>query len=124
MDFLQTEEKEAKKITSNGTVEEQGEQKVKKASKPRTDGLKKKKKKKEKEKEEEEEDKGKDKGVDEIISEVRNLSDEDSDSEEGDFWMPPAGHRWDFDDGGDRWGSGSESGEESDEVDAMGMFCL
>jgi hypothetical protein len=122
MDFLQTEEKEAEKITSNGTVEEQGEQKVKKASKPRTDGLKKKKKKNKKEKEEE--DKGKDKGVDEIISEVRNLSDEDSDSEEGDFWMPPAGHRWDFDDGGDRWGSGSESGEESDEVDAMGMFCL
>ncbi|KAE8021448.1 hypothetical protein FH972_007334 [Carpinus fangiana] len=67
------EEKEAEKITSNGTVEEQ----------------------------------------------VRNLSDEDGDSEEGDFWMPPAGHRWDFDDGGDRWGSGSESGEESDEVDAM-----
>jgi hypothetical protein len=51
MDVLQTEEKEAEKITSNGTVEEQGKQKVKKASKPRTDGLKKKKKKKKQKKE-------------------------------------------------------------------------
>jgi hypothetical protein len=87
---------------------------------------KKKKKKQEEEKEEEdkEEDKDKDKGVDEIISEVRNLSDEGSDSEEGDFWKPPVGQRWDFDDGGDRWGSGSDSGEESDEDDGMGMFCL
>lgn len=67
-------------------------------------------------------DKVKDKGVDEIISEVRNLSDQDSDSEEADFWMPPVGERWDLDDGGDRWGSGSESGQESEEVNGTGMF--
>ncbi|KAB1211709.1 hypothetical protein CJ030_MR6G022441 [Morella rubra] len=102
------EEREAKKLASDGTVEEQVEQKPQKASKPSKGGLKKKKKK--------DTDKVKDKGVDEIISEVRNLSDQDSDSEEADFWMPPVGERWDLDDGGDRWGSGSESGQESEEV--------
>ncbi|KAK6138395.1 hypothetical protein DH2020_027869 [Rehmannia glutinosa] len=39
----------------------------------------------------------------------------DSESENDDFWMPPAGERWDHDDGGDRWGSDSESGPESDD---------
>ncbi|KAK6155235.1 hypothetical protein DH2020_009483 [Rehmannia glutinosa] len=45
-----------------------------------------------------------------------NMLGKNSDSEsENDFWMPPAGERWDHDDGGDRWGSGSESGPESDD---------
>ncbi|OMO69235.1 Surfeit locus 2 [Corchorus olitorius] len=46
--------------------------------------------------------------------EVRDPAENESDSEEPEFWMPPVGDRWDFDDGGDRWGSGSEL-EESDE---------
>lgn len=83
--------------------------------------MKKKKKKNKKDKNEDKEEEE----VDDIVSEVRNLSDEeDIDSEEADFWMPSVGERWDFDDGGDRWCSGSESGQESDDVNAMGMFCL
>ena len=54
------------------------------------------KKKKQKEKKKK---KKKEKEVEEIISEVRNMSDNDSDAEEDDFWMPPMGDRWDFDDG-------------------------
>ncbi|XP_057489551.1 uncharacterized protein LOC130775458 isoform X1 [Actinidia eriantha] len=54
--------------------------------------------------------------IDKVISEVRNFSDKDRDSEEAEFWMPPAGERWDFDDGGDRWGSGSESGSETEDA--------
>ncbi|KAK6129355.1 hypothetical protein DH2020_036906 [Rehmannia glutinosa] len=47
---------------------------------------------------------------------VRDSTGKNSDSEsENDFWMPPAGERWDHDDGGDRWGSDSESGPESDD---------
>ncbi|KAL0014425.1 hypothetical protein SO802_001494 [Lithocarpus litseifolius] len=109
------EEKETEKPTSNGTVEEKVEQKPEKTSKQSTDGLKKKKQ-KEKKKKKKEKEKEKEKEVEEIISEVRNMSDNDNDAEEDDFWMPPVGDRWDFDDGGDRWGSGSESGQESDEV--------
>uniref|UniRef100_A0A5B7BJ85 Putative surfeit locus protein 2 n=1 Tax=Davidia involucrata TaxID=16924 RepID=A0A5B7BJ85_DAVIN len=101
------EQKEAEKQTPNGMVEEKSEQTPQKMSKPKADGMKKKKKKQE----EEEED------VSKIISEVRKSSDNDSDSQETDFWIPPAGHRWDFDDGGDRWGSGSESGPETEDAD-------
>ncbi|KAL0450720.1 UNVERIFIED_CONTAM: hypothetical protein Slati_1628400 [Sesamum latifolium] len=55
--------------------------------------------------------------VDEIINEVRDSTGKSNDSEtEADFWMPPVGERWDHDDGGDRWGSGSESGPESDDA--------
>ena len=54
--------------------------------------------------------------VHKVISEVRNPSDKDSDSEDPEVWMPPAGERWDFDDGGDRWGSGSESGSETEDA--------
>lgn len=61
----------------------------------------------------------KDKGIEEVISEVRKSSNENSDTEE-DFWMPPAGDRWDNDDGGDRWGSESEQGTE--EGDVIGMY--
>ncbi|KAK1567843.1 hypothetical protein Q3G72_017345 [Acer saccharum] len=116
------EQKETGKLVSNGG-------KVDKESKRNSDGSSKKKKKK------------KAKEVEEIISEVRESADKESDLEEAekeidleeaekeidldeaekeieleevDFWIPPVGERWDFDDGGDRWGSDSESGEESD----------
>lgn len=111
MDFIRTEDKEAEKLTSDGKSEEKSGQKPQKASKPSTVGIMKKKK-------------DKDKGVDEIISVVRNLSDESTDSEEADFWMPLVGEHRDFDDGGDRWCCSSESGQESDKVNGMGMFCL
>ncbi|RDX57965.1 hypothetical protein CR513_62754 [Mucuna pruriens] len=61
----------------------------------------------------------KDKGIEEIISEVRKSSNEDSDTEEEDFWMPPVGDRWDHDDGGDRWDSESESEQETEEGDVI-----
>lgn len=40
--------------------------------------------------------------------------------------MPPDGERWDFDDGGDRWGSDADSEEEMNgEEDPIGLFtCL
>lgn len=63
----------------------------------------------------------KDKGIEEVISEVRKSSNENSDTEE-DFWMPPAGDRWDNDDGGDRWGSESESEQGTEEGDVIGMY--
>nr|AFK39554.1 unknown [Lotus japonicus] len=63
--------------------------------------------------------KNKDKGVEEIISEVRKSSNEESDAEEDDFWMPPVGERWDYDDGRDRWGSDLESEEETEEGDVI-----
>ncbi|XVF60188.1 hypothetical protein PTKIN_Ptkin08bG0024400 [Pterospermum kingtungense] len=88
----------------NETMEEECEQKLKKEKK------KKNKKKKEK-------------AVEEIISEVRDPAENESDSEEPEFWMPPVGERWDFDDGGDRWGSGSEL-EESDEENETGVVGL
>ncbi|XP_044503779.1 surfeit locus protein 2 [Mangifera indica] len=59
--------------------------------------------------------KKKGKEVEKIISEVRESPHKESDLEVANFWVPPIGERWDYDDGGDRWGSGSESGEESDE---------
>ncbi|XVF14010.1 hypothetical protein REPUB_Repub09cG0019600 [Reevesia pubescens] len=65
-------------------------------------------------KEKKKKNKKKDKAVEEIISEVRDSAENESDVEELEFWMPPVGERWDFDDGGDRWGSGSEL-DESDE---------
>ncbi|KAF5457306.1 hypothetical protein F2P56_021418 [Juglans regia] len=101
------EDKEAEKLTSDGKSEEKSWQKPQKASKPSTVGIMKKKK------------KDKDKGVDEIISVVRNLSDESTDSEEADFWMPLVGEHRDFDNGGDRWCCSSESGQESDKVNGM-----
>nr|GMD19041.1 surfeit locus protein 2 [Ipomoea batatas] len=39
-----------------------------------------------------------------------------NDPEEAEFWMPPVGERWDFDDGPNRWGSGSESEPENDDA--------
>ncbi|KAK2661633.1 hypothetical protein Ddye_000207 [Dipteronia dyeriana] len=108
------EQKETGKLVSNGGT-------VDKESKRNSDGSSKKKKKK------------KAKEVEEIISEVRDSADKGSDLDEAekeidleevDFWVPPVGERWDFDDGGDRWGSDSESGEESDGENGTGQFHL
>ncbi|KAL6994403.1 hypothetical protein U1Q18_012508 [Sarracenia purpurea var. burkii] len=104
------EKKEAEKQTLNGTNAEQGEQTLEKTSKPKTDGLKKNKKKKQEEE-----------NVNKVISEVRNASNKDTESEEDDFWMPPVGDRWDFDDGGDRWGSGSDSGPETEDANGADL---
>ncbi|KAE8680893.1 Surfeit locus protein 2, putative isoform 3 [Hibiscus syriacus] len=92
------EQKEMETVLTDETMAEEGEKKPKKEKK-------KQKKKKEK-------------VVEEIISEVRDSVENESDSEEHEFWIPPVGDRWDFDDGGDRWGSGSEPDESDDEDEA------
>lgn len=97
------EQKEAEKITSNGTLAEQTNQMPGEVSKLRDNRVKKKKKKQEKE------------VVSQIVSKARKSSDEDSDSEVAEFWEPPIGDRWDFDDGRDRWGSSSDTGQDTDE---------
>ncbi|XP_068334897.1 uncharacterized protein [Pyrus communis] len=112
------EEKEEEKLKAKGVVEEMGDQNPEIISDQVGDGdgdgeRKKKKKKKNKKKK----NKKKDERVDEIMSEKSKSSDEEGDTEETDFWMPPVGERWDFDEGGDRWGSGSESENEDDEID-------
>ncbi|ESR59883.1 hypothetical protein CICLE_v10018402mg [Citrus x clementina] len=91
-------------------IEKLNKEQVEEEPKPNANGEKKKKKKK----------KMKKKEIEEIISEVRESSDKGSDSEEDDFWMPPVGERWDFDNGGDRWGSGSESEPENEEENVTG----
>ncbi|KAK9061700.1 hypothetical protein SSX86_018883 [Deinandra increscens subsp. villosa] len=115
LNMLEKEEAgaEAGKESSNGLVEEEGEQKPEKAPKSEEDVLKKKKKKKKNKKKKEKES-----DVSKIISEVRNPEEHDSDAEEEDFWMPPEGDRWDFDDGKDRWGSDLESDIDSENDDA------
>lgn len=96
--------KKASKSKGVGLAEEEGKQKPEKAPKSKGDGLKKTKKNKKKE----------EKDVSKIISEVRNPEENDSDTEEDEFWMPPVGDRWDFDDGKDRWGSDLESDVDSE----------
>ncbi|KAI3513399.1 hypothetical protein L1887_20730 [Cichorium endivia] len=53
-----------------------------------------------------------------IISEVSEPEEKDSESVEIEFWMPPVGDRWDFDNGKDRWASGSESDDDPESDDA------
>lgn len=103
---------EAEKEIPNGTTKKQDEEKEKKIKKKTAHcGLNK----KEKIVEEEEH-------VDEITNEVRDSTGKSSDSEnEAEFWMPPVGERWDQDDGGDRWGTDSESGPETDDDGDEGM---
>lgn len=104
-----TERKEAE---SNMADKEGDKKPEKKKKKKLEDNYLKEKKKKKKQ----------DKTVSEVISEVRDAS-EDSDLEEDgdDFWMPLEGDRWDNDDGGNRWGSTSESEPENDEIDGEGI---
>lgn len=96
------EQKELEKDSAK-SGEQQGKKKAAKASKPSTENSNKKKK-KELEK----------------TSEGREPSGENN--PEDTFWMPSVGQRWDCDNGGDRWGSGSDSEHESEKVIAMGMF--
>ncbi|KAM1187196.1 hypothetical protein ACFX2J_023157 [Malus domestica] len=103
------EEKEEEKLKAKGAVEEMDDQNPEIVSDQEEDGDRKKKKKNK--------NKKKDDGVDEIMFGKSKASDEEGDTEETDFWMPPVGERWDFDDGGDRWGSGSESEDEDDKID-------
>ncbi|KAK4774448.1 hypothetical protein SAY86_009383 [Trapa natans] len=61
--------------------------------------------------------KGKEKGV--MGNESAHGEEENPELEDADFWMPPVGERWDFDDGGgDRWGSDAESGDQTAEEEA------
>ncbi|KAK7339624.1 hypothetical protein VNO77_20302 [Canavalia gladiata] len=104
----QLEREEDEKLLGNGMEVEENLQELESVDGGEKDKMKKKKKKK-----------SKDKGAGEIISEVRKSSNEDSGMEEVDFWMPPVGDRWDHDDGGDRWGSDSESEQETKEGDVI-----
>ncbi|KAH9618667.1 hypothetical protein KSS87_001323 [Heliosperma pusillum] len=88
-----------------GIVPGEGDGEDKTCKQEKAKNKKKKKTKKKKEKQQEE-----------IVSEMRDVP-ADSDSEEIDFWVPPAGDRWDFDDGGDRWGSDCDSGDLLDDND-------
>lgn len=100
------------------------------------DGLEKKKKEKKKKKKEKKKEKKKKKKInneqiqddEENVngSELRNPSYEGNNSEEVDFWIPPSGERWDFDDGAERWGSDSDSdsdsGPEKEDASGTGTF--
>ncbi|XP_050381888.1 uncharacterized protein LOC126798857 [Argentina anserina] len=119
------EEMEEGKLSLNEMEEELDGQKPEKVSKPSKDGAKKEKKDKKKKKKMkkeaavmEEED-----GDDDIITDTPKSHSEEGDLEEAEFWIPPPGARWDFDDGGDRWGSDSESESndenKSDDVDEI-----
>lgn len=108
-ELLYTEEKETQRLSSNGKMEDMDEQIPQKVSKRKKDKGKRKK----------------EKLLEETISsEVRKSSDGECDAEEPEFWIPPLGERWDLDDGGDRWGSDSESELESDEIDGTGNICI
>ncbi|CAH8315871.1 unnamed protein product [Eruca vesicaria subsp. sativa] len=123
------EEKEREK--ESGFVQEEGgeavakEDGVKEAKKKNKKKKKKKKKNKKEKKENKELDEKEEEGEDVIMDEVEHENDEEVEEKELDFWMPPDGERWDFDDGGDRWGSDSD--EEDDpigEIDEDGKTSL
>ncbi|PIA30288.1 hypothetical protein AQUCO_05600009v1 [Aquilegia coerulea] len=98
------EQKEAEKLAPKEVAVEKVEEKALKKSKLNANGEKKDRKKKDKSNE-----------VDKDAMRDPQTSDIGSDSEEPEFWSPPVGSRWDFDDGKDRWGSDTESGPESDD---------
>ncbi|XP_059642958.1 uncharacterized protein LOC132284841 [Cornus florida] len=95
------EQMEAEKLTPNGILEEKSEQTPQKISKPKADGLKKKKKKNKAEE-----------NVGKVILEVRKSSDKDSDSEEAEFWIPPMGDPLDLDDEGTEHANGADAATE------------
>ncbi|CAI0456417.1 unnamed protein product [Linum tenue] len=102
--------KEMGKLVPNEKSAE-GEEKKEHGDGNGDDKEKKKRKKKKKKKDK------KAKTVEEIVTEIRDVPDEESDDNEGEeaeFWMPPKGARWDFDDGYDRWGSDEEAELEED----------
>ncbi|KAI3931303.1 hypothetical protein MKX01_040220 [Papaver californicum] len=91
------EEKETGKVTLNGGTEEEDEEEVETKKGKKKKGVK------------------KDVPVETVPKDDESPMEDNSESEELDFWMPPPGSRWDFDDGKDRWGSDTESGQVSDE---------
>ncbi|XP_009125976.1 surfeit locus protein 2 [Brassica rapa] len=120
------EEKEREKEC--GSVPEEGGEAVAKE-----DGVKegkkknKKKKKKDKKKKKKKElDEKEERSGEDVTDGVENENGEEGEEKELDFWMPPDGERWDFDDGGDRWGSDSEEEEEEPigEIDEDGEASL
>ncbi|CAH2072764.1 unnamed protein product [Thlaspi arvense] len=102
------EEKEREK--ESGSIPEEGGVTPVKENGVKEEKQKNKKKKKKKNRNSDEMEKN---GEDESDG-VEDEIDEDVEAQELDFWMPPDGERWDFDDGGDRWGSDSDSEEEKD----------
>ncbi|CAH8314035.1 unnamed protein product [Eruca vesicaria subsp. sativa] len=109
---LEEKEREIESGCIQTVVKENGVKEEKKKNK------KKKKKNKKKNKKLDEKDEN---GEDVVMDEVERENDEDVEEKELEFWMPPDGERWDFDDGGDRWGSYSEEEEEKiGEEDSIG----
>ncbi|EHA8591526.1 hypothetical protein COCNU_scaffold068566G000010 [Cocos nucifera] len=90
------EQKEVEKLASAEVVEKDAKQ-SKKPSKSSTKAMKKDQKKKD----------------GENAPPTRKSNANNSDSEQPDFWVPPIGSRWDFDDGRDRWESCTSSGHET-----------
>ncbi|XP_056861358.1 uncharacterized protein LOC108844927 isoform X2 [Raphanus sativus] len=118
--FLNKLEEKEREKESGAIPEEGGETVVKengvKEEKKKNKKKKKKNKKKNKKLVEKEED-----GEDVVMDELEHENAEDVEERELDFWMPPDGERWDFDDGGDRWGSDSEEDDEKNvEEDPIG----
>lgn len=118
------EEKEREK--ESGIVPEEGGETVAKE-----DGVKegkkknKKKKKKDKKKKKNKELDKKEESGEDVTDGAEHGNDEDVEERELDFWMPPDGERWDFDDGGDRWGSDSDSEDDPiGEIDEGGKTSL
>ncbi|XP_010524292.1 PREDICTED: protein PXR1 [Tarenaya hassleriana] len=113
-------------------LEEKEIEKESKSSAPKEDesmpfeenGTKEKKKKQKKEKKmKKSKTEKKEKNGENVADEAKDGNDGDGKSEEADFWMPPIGERWDFDEGGDRWDSASDSetnhsmGEDNEDAD-------
>ncbi|KAJ4912037.1 Surfeit locus protein 2 (SURF2) [Raphanus sativus] len=102
------EEKEREK--ESGIIPQEGGETVAKEDGVKEGKMKnKKKKKKDKKKKKNKELDKKEESGEDVTDGAEHGNDEDVVERELDFWMPPDGERWDFDDGGDRWGSDSDS---------------
>lgn len=115
-------EKEALKENEDGLEKKKEEKKEKKEEKKEKKKEKKQKKKEKKKKKKKNNEQMQDDEENADGSELRNPSDEGNNSEEVDFWIPPSGERWDFDDGAERWGSDSDSGPETEDASGTGTF--
>ncbi|XP_010453565.1 PREDICTED: transcriptional regulator ATRX homolog isoform X1 [Camelina sativa] len=123
--FLNKLEEKEREIESGSIPGEGGETPAKENGVKEEEKKKKKKKKKKTKKEKKKNKKLLEKennGEEDVDDEVEHENGEDVE-EELEFWMPPDGERWDFDDGGDRWGSDSDSEEDKNgEEDPIGEF--
>lgn len=114
-----TEEKEREK--ESGSIPAEGGETPAKENGVEDEDKKKKKKKNNKKKKNKKSVEKKKNGED-VADEIEHENDE-AVEEELEFWMPPDGERWDFDDGRDRWGSDSDSDVEmNEETDPIGLF--